>query len=129
MYVLKSRGTAHSNQVREFLITSRGVRLVDAYLGEEGVLTGSARLSQLNRERTPSGWWPKKKRNASNWPSRTGARPWRRKSSRCARDLWQSRRSSRGSRPAANSGTKQIELDRQAMAKSRRASQKLKGEL
>src|SRR5215469_8819477 len=51
MYVLKSRGTAHSNQVREFLITSRGVKLVDAYLGEEGVLTGSARLSQKNRER------------------------------------------------------------------------------
>ncbi len=51
MYVLKSRGTAHSNQVREFLITSRGVRLVEAYLGEEGVLTGSARLSQLNREK------------------------------------------------------------------------------
>ena len=51
MYVLKSRGTAHSNQVREFIITSRGVRLVEAYLGDEGVLTGSARLSQLNREK------------------------------------------------------------------------------
>lgn len=50
IYVLKSRGMAHSNQVREFLITSKGVRLVDAYLGSEGVLTGSARLSQLNRE-------------------------------------------------------------------------------
>jgi circadian clock protein KaiC len=49
MYVLKSRGMAHSNQVREFIITSRGIRLVEAYLGEEGVLTGSARLSQLNR--------------------------------------------------------------------------------
>jgi circadian clock protein KaiC len=51
MFVLKSRGTAHSNQVREFLITSNGVRLVEAYLGDEGVLTGSARLSQLNREK------------------------------------------------------------------------------
>jgi circadian clock protein KaiC len=50
MYVLKSRGMAHSNQVREFLITSNGVKLIDAYLGIEGVLTGSARLSQLNRE-------------------------------------------------------------------------------
>jgi circadian clock protein KaiC len=50
MYVLKSRGMAHSNQVREFLITSHGVKLVEAYLGREGVLTGSARLSQLNRE-------------------------------------------------------------------------------
>jgi circadian clock protein KaiC len=50
MYVLKSRGMAHSNQVREFIITSHGIRLVEAYLGQEGVLTGSARLSQQNRE-------------------------------------------------------------------------------
>ncbi len=50
IYVLKSRGMAHSNQVREFLITSKGVKLVEAYLGAEGVLTGSARLSQQNRE-------------------------------------------------------------------------------
>jgi circadian clock protein KaiC len=50
MYVLKSRGMAHSNQVREFIITSHGIRLVEAYLGEGGVLTGSARLSQQNRE-------------------------------------------------------------------------------
>jgi circadian clock protein KaiC len=46
MYVLKSRGMPHSNQVREFLITSRGVRLVPTYLGPSGVLTGSARLIQ-----------------------------------------------------------------------------------
>jgi len=51
IYVLKSRGMAHSNQVREFLITSKGVRLIDAYLGAEGVLIGSARLSQESRER------------------------------------------------------------------------------
>ncbi|HEX3624227.1 MAG TPA: circadian clock protein KaiC [Verrucomicrobiae bacterium] len=51
MYVLKSRGMAHSNQVREFLISSKGVKLVEAYLGSEGVLTGSARLNQLNLER------------------------------------------------------------------------------
>ena len=50
IYVLKSRGMAHSNQVREFLITNKGVKLVPAYLGAEGVLTGSARLSQQNRE-------------------------------------------------------------------------------
>ena len=42
---------AHSNQVREFLITSKGVKLVPAYLGLSGVLTGSARLSQETRER------------------------------------------------------------------------------
>ncbi len=46
MYVLKSRGMPHSNQVREFLITSQGVRLVPTYLGPSGVLTGSARLIQ-----------------------------------------------------------------------------------
>jgi circadian clock protein KaiC len=40
MYVLKSRGMPHSNQVREFLITSHGVRLVPTYLGPTGVLTG-----------------------------------------------------------------------------------------
>ncbi len=50
LYVIKSRGMPHSNQVREFLITSSGVSLVDVYVGTEGVLTGSARLSQNGRE-------------------------------------------------------------------------------
>jgi circadian clock protein KaiC len=50
LYVLKSRGMAHSNQVREFVITPQGIRLVPAYLGAAGVLTGSARLSQEARE-------------------------------------------------------------------------------
>jgi circadian clock protein KaiC len=50
MYVLKSRGMPHSNQVREFLITSQGVRLVPTYLGPSGVLTGSARLIQEARD-------------------------------------------------------------------------------
>jgi circadian clock protein KaiC len=46
LYVLKARGMAHSNQIREFLISNRGVDLVDAYIGPSGVLTGSARLAQ-----------------------------------------------------------------------------------
>lgn len=46
LYVLKARGIAHSNQMREFLITSRGVQLVPIYTGPGGVLTGSARLTQ-----------------------------------------------------------------------------------
>jgi len=50
LYVLKSRGMAHSNQIREFLLTSQGIQLVDVYLGAEGVLTGSSRLAQENRE-------------------------------------------------------------------------------
>jgi circadian clock protein KaiC len=46
IYILKSRGMAHSNQIREFLITSKGVDIVDVYTGPAGVLTGSARLTQ-----------------------------------------------------------------------------------
>jgi circadian clock protein KaiC len=51
LYVLKSRGMHHSNQIREFILTDQGVKLVDVYLGAEGVLTGSARLAQEARER------------------------------------------------------------------------------
>lgn len=43
LYIMKSRGIKHSNQVREFLITDRGLVLQDVYLGPDGVLTGSAR--------------------------------------------------------------------------------------
>jgi circadian clock protein KaiC len=46
IYVLKSRGMNHSNQIREYQLTSRGVKLIDAYLGSSGVLTGSARIAQ-----------------------------------------------------------------------------------
>jgi len=52
LYVLKSRGMAHSNQIREFLLTSDGIELRDIYLGPEGVLTGSMRLAQEARERS-----------------------------------------------------------------------------
>ncbi|HYM09564.1 MAG TPA: circadian clock protein KaiC [Bryobacterales bacterium] len=51
LYVLKSRGMKHSNQIREFVITDYGLQLPDVYLGPEGVLTGSARLSQEAREK------------------------------------------------------------------------------
>ena len=51
LFVLKSRGSAHSNQVREFVITGHGVELVDVYVGPAGVMTGSARLAQEARER------------------------------------------------------------------------------
>ncbi len=54
MYVLKSRGMAHSNQIREFLLTDHGIDLLDAYVGPEGVLTGSSRLSQEAREKAAS---------------------------------------------------------------------------
>lgn len=46
LYILKSRGMDHSNQIREFKLTDHGIELLDVYVGPEGVLTGSARLSQ-----------------------------------------------------------------------------------
>ncbi len=51
LYVLKARGMAHSNQVREFLISNHGIDLVDAYIGPSGVLTGSARAAQSSLEK------------------------------------------------------------------------------
>ena len=51
LYVRKARGLAHSNQVREFRISSKGIRLIPAYVGPAGVTTGSARLAQEAREK------------------------------------------------------------------------------
>jgi circadian clock protein KaiC len=50
LYVLKSRGMANSNQIREFLLTSHGIELADVYVGPQGVLTGSARQAQEAQE-------------------------------------------------------------------------------
>ncbi|SEP13253.1 circadian clock protein KaiC [Mucilaginibacter sp. OK283] len=52
MYIMKSRGMKHSNQVREFVITDNGLDLVDVYLGPDGVLTGSAREAEKLKEKT-----------------------------------------------------------------------------
>jgi len=51
LYILKSRGMAHSNQIREFLFTKNGIQLIDVYVGPAGVLTGSARLTQETQEK------------------------------------------------------------------------------
>jgi circadian clock protein KaiC len=51
LYVLKSRGMAHSNQLREFVITGQGLRLLPVYIGPGGVLTGSSRVTQESAER------------------------------------------------------------------------------
>jgi circadian clock protein KaiC len=51
LYVLKSRGMPHSNQIREFRLSEHGVELLDVYRGPEGVLTGSMRLAQEARDR------------------------------------------------------------------------------
>ena len=46
LYILKARGIAHSNQIREFLLTDHGIELREVYLGEAGLLTGSGRVAQ-----------------------------------------------------------------------------------
>jgi circadian clock protein KaiC len=51
LYVLKSRGMKHSNQIREFLMTPEGIKLEEVYVGPEGVLTGSMRAAQEEREK------------------------------------------------------------------------------
>lgn len=52
LYVIKSRGMKPSNQIREFVITNKGLDLIDVYLGPEGVLVGSAREAQVLLEET-----------------------------------------------------------------------------
>ena len=54
LYLLKSRGMAHSNQVREFILSSEGIKLRDAYVGSEGVVTGSARVAQEAKDKAAS---------------------------------------------------------------------------
>lgn len=51
LYLLKARGMAHSNQVREFVMSDKGIRLIEPYLGENGALTGSARRFEEARTR------------------------------------------------------------------------------
>jgi len=51
LFVIKSRGSAHSNQVREFVLTDDGAGLLDVYVGPHGVLTGSERVEQISQER------------------------------------------------------------------------------
>ena len=46
LYILKARGLAHSNQVREFQLTDGGVDLRRVYVGADGFMTGSARIAQ-----------------------------------------------------------------------------------
>jgi circadian clock protein KaiC len=51
LYLLKSRGMDHSNQLREYQLTRKGIEMVQAYVGPDGVLTGTARINQEARER------------------------------------------------------------------------------
>lgn len=52
VHVLKARGSAHSNQIREFVLSDSGVDLVDVDVGPEGVLVGSARAAHRAALRT-----------------------------------------------------------------------------
>jgi circadian clock protein KaiC len=51
LYILKSRGMAHSNQMREFVLSQRGIDLVDVYTGPGVVHTGTERLNQEARDK------------------------------------------------------------------------------
>ncbi|GBO55559.1 circadian clock protein KaiC [Pseudanabaena sp. lw0831] len=51
LYVLKSRGMQHSNQIREFVLTSNGIELLDVYLGQNNFLTGTERVAQQSKEK------------------------------------------------------------------------------
>jgi len=51
LYILKARGIGHSNQIREFLLTKEGIDVCDVYLGQDKVLTGSARFAEEEREK------------------------------------------------------------------------------
>ncbi len=50
LYILKSRGMPHSNQIREFILTDHGAKLVDVAIGADGIVTGSAREAQHAQE-------------------------------------------------------------------------------
>jgi circadian clock protein KaiC len=53
IFIIKSRGMGHSNQVREFIITGNGIELLDIEIGPEGILTGTARHSnEMNKRLT-----------------------------------------------------------------------------
>ncbi len=61
LFVLKSRGTAHSDDVREYALTDHGVELFDVHVGPGGVMTGSARLAHTDRSAATNS--PRKRRS------------------------------------------------------------------
>ena len=51
LYILKSRGMPHSNQIREFVITEKGLDLVPVYVGPDGnIYIGAARVAKESEE-------------------------------------------------------------------------------
>jgi circadian clock protein KaiC len=49
--IVKSRGTEHSNQVRELILSDKGVTLADIYTAGGGVLMGTMRWEKESAER------------------------------------------------------------------------------
>ena len=95
LYVLKSRGMAHSNQIREFLLTDQGIELADVYVGPQGVLTGSARQAQEAQERSDGAAGMRTSSSAGS-TSRRGARRSRRRPRPCGASSRTRRTSSSG---------------------------------
>jgi circadian clock protein KaiC len=125
LYVLKSRGMSHSNQVREFHITSRGVKLVDAYLGPAGVLTGSARLAQEAHEAADAESSKQEmERREIALTHRRNAMEAQIKALRAAFDAEAEEYRKTADFERIRLG--QIEIDREAMARSRRVTERPK---
>ena len=125
LYVRKSRGMNHSNQVREFHITSKGVKLVEAYLGPGGVLTGAARLAQETREVAEA------ERLKQEMERRELALTHRRKAMEAQIEALRAAFDAEAEelrRTAANGRDRlgQLEIDREAMARSRRVTERSK---
>ena len=97
LYILKSRGMKHSNQIREYLLTPEGIQLQDVYIGPEGVLTGSMRAAQEARERAEHTERIEAAERKSATSSVSASR-WRRRSLPCAPSSRRPRRKRRGSR-------------------------------
>jgi circadian clock protein KaiC len=82
IYILKSRGMPHSNQVREFQLTGKGIRLADASLGPEDFLKGSARLA-LEAPKRPSA---ESRRNETSPSEKSSSLPRRRRDSEARKE-------------------------------------------
>lgn len=121
LHVLKSRGMAHSQQVREFVMTPEGIKLIPAYIGPGGVLTGSSRLAQEAKEKAEA---LARRREIERIQEELGRK----------RDALQSQIKTLQADLAAEEARisqaieqsqaleRQLDLDRKAMAQSRRAN-------
>jgi circadian clock protein KaiC len=120
IYVLKSRGMAHSNQIREFIITSKGIRLIDAYIGPAGtLLTGTARVQQEARDREGASRHRQEERRMMSALERR-RRAVQRQIETLQQELADEELEARTVVGEANRRNKEIHTDRDALAVSRR---------